>query len=189
MPDPTFDRDDKHSGGSAGGDEPTSTTTVGEQESEIERLRTDLEEAADRVLRAQAELDNYRKRALREIDEERRYANLPMIRDLLPVVDNIQRAIAAAEKTPDSAGLLEGIKMVANSLVGALARHHCTKIDALHKPFDPAFHEAIAQQPSDQFPPNTVLDVPQDGYVLHDRVVRPAQVVVSTAPSPDEESR
>jgi molecular chaperone GrpE len=150
---------------------------------EMEQLRTDLREAGERVLRAQADFDNYRKRARREIDEERRYANLTLLRDLLPVLDNMQRAIAAAEKTPDASGLLDGIKMVVQNLIGALARHQCTRIEALHKAFDPAFHEAIAQQPSDQFAPNTVIAVAQDGYMLHDRVVRPAQVVVSTQPS------
>jgi molecular chaperone GrpE len=150
---------------------------------EMDRLRADLREASDRVLRAQADFDNYRKRARRELDEEQRYANLALVRDLLPAVDNIQRAIAAAEKTPDASNLLDGIKLVAQGLTGTFARHHCTRIEALHKPFDPAFHEAIAQQPSDQYPPHTVVAVAQDGYVLHDRVVRPAQVVVSTEPS------
>ena len=138
-----------------------------------------MNEASDRLLRAQAELENYRKRARRELEEERRYANMPLLRDLLPVFDNIQRAIAAAEKTPDASKLLEGVKMVAQNFDLALSRHHCRRIDALGKPFDPAVHEAISQQPSADHPPNTVLMVVQDGFVLHDRVVRPAQVIVS----------
>ncbi len=149
---------------------------------EMEQLRADLREAGDRVLRAQAELENYRKRARRELDDELRYANLPLLRDLLPVLDNMRRAIAEGEKSPDGRGLLDGIKMVAQSLNGTLARHHCTRIEALHKPFDPALHEAIQQRPDDQHAPHTVIEVVQDGYVLFDRVVRPAQVVVSTAP-------
>jgi molecular chaperone GrpE len=153
---------------------------------EIERLRADLQEAGDRMLRAQAELENYRKRARRELDDERRYALMPLLRDLLPVVDNIQRAIAAADKSPDAASLLDGIKMVAQNLESALARHQCVRIDALNKSFDPAYHEAISQQPSAQHPPHTVIFVAQDGFTLHDRVVRPAQVVVSTAPAAGE---
>ena len=99
-------------------------------------------------------------------------------------VDNIQRAIAAAEKSPDGGGLARRHPHGGPAAwSGTLARHHCTRIDALHKPFDPAVHEAIAQQPSDQFPPHTVVAVAQDGYMLHDRVVRPAQVVVSTLPT------
>lgn len=157
----------------------------GSDEGESEQLRADLREATDRVLRAQAELENYRKRARRELEEERRYANLPLLRDLLPVVDNIQRAIAAAEKSSDAGGLLDGIRMVASSLEATLARHHCQRIAALRQSFDPAVHEAIAQQPAADVPPHTVVAVAQDGYMLYDRVVRPAQVVVSILPASD----
>jgi molecular chaperone GrpE len=148
-------------------------------ESEIEKLRADLDDASDRVLRAQAELENYRKRARRELEDERRYAALPLLRDLLPVVDNIQRAIEAAEKSPHAGGLLDGVKLVAQSLLSVLAKHDCKRIEALGQPFDPAFHEAISQQPSSQYPPGTVVLVAQEGYTLHDRVVRPAQVIVA----------
>jgi molecular chaperone GrpE len=154
-------------------------------ENELARLRAYVYDAHDRVLRAQAEMDNYRKRARREIEEERRYALAPFLADLLPVLDNVFRAIAAAEKSPSGNGLLEGVKMVAQSLLGVLARHHCTQIEALYQPFDPAFHEAISQQPSAEYPPNTVILVAQEGYMLHDRVIRPAQVIVSIAPATD----
>jgi molecular chaperone GrpE len=148
-------------------------------EVEIGKLRADLEDASDRVLRAQAELENYRKRVRREMDDERRYATLPLLRDLLPVIDNVQRAIAAAEKLGASGGLLDGVKLIGQSLVSTLERHDCRKIEALHKHFDPAFHEAISQQATGEYPPNTVVLVAQDGFMLHDRVVRPAQVIVS----------
>src|SRR5258706_147386 len=94
-------------------------------ELEISKLRTDLEDASDRVLRAQAELDNYPKRARREMEDERRYATLPLLRDLLPVLDNIYRAIAASEKTPNGASLLDGVKLIAQSLGAVLAQHNC----------------------------------------------------------------
>lgn len=156
---------------------------VGESaEVEVEKLRIDLQEAGDRLLRAQAELDNYRKRARRELEDSLRYAAMPLLRDLLPVIDNLGRALAVAEKSAEKSGLIDGVKMVAQSLEGVLARHECKRIDALGKPFDPAFHEAISQQPSNDCPPQTVILVAQDGYTLHDRVVRPAQVIVSTAP-------
>lgn len=151
--------------------------------SELERLRGDLSEAGDRVLRAQAELENFRKRARREMEDERRYANMPLLRDLLPVVDNIARAIAAAEKSQNTGTLLDGFKMVSQALEGVLARHDCKRIEALNQPFDPAFHEAISQQPNPDVPAHTVLMVVQEGYTLHDRVVRPAQVIVSAAPA------
>lgn len=147
----------------------------------LDQLRADLEEAKDRVLRSQAELENYRKRAAREIEDNRRYANLPLMHDLLPVVDNIERTIAAAEKTNDIGGLLGGVKLVAKLFEDVLARHHCLRIPAINQPFDPNLHHAISQQPNNDVPPNTVLMVTQPGFQLHDRVVRPSQVIVSKA--------
>lgn len=149
---------------------------------DLERLREELADAKDRALRAQAEVDNVLKRARREIDEERRFANLPLLCDLLPVLDNIGRAIDAAGKTQDAAGLLAGVKMVAQQLDGVFEKHHCQKIAAQEHPFDPHCHQAISQHPSAEHPENTVVMVVQEGYRLHDRVIRPAQVIVSTAP-------
>ena len=101
-------------------------------------------------------------------------------RDLLPIINNVERAIEAAEKNADAAALLEGFKMVSRQLDELLKLHHCTRIEALHAPFDPNVHHAIMQQPSEEHPANTVLTVTQNGYQLHDRVVRPSQVIVST---------
>jgi molecular chaperone GrpE len=148
----------------------------------LDQLRTDLEAAKDRVLRSQAELENYRKRASREIEENRRYAELPLIQDLLPVLDNVERAIVAADKAQDVAVLLEGIKLVARQFEEVLARHHCQRIGALHLPFDPHLHHAISQQPTNEYPANTVVIVAQSGFQLYDRVVRPSQVIVSRLP-------
>ena len=141
----------------------------------------ELQAALDRELRCRAELDNFRKRATREYQDGLRYANLPLLQDLLPVIDNIGRAIEAAEKNADADALLEGFKMVRQQLEDVLKRHHCTRIEALDAPFDPNFHHAVMQQPSDEHPDNTVVVVTQNGYQLHDRVVRPSQVIVSKA--------
>lgn len=149
---------------------------------EMEMVRTQLSDARDKMLRAQAELDNYRKRARRELEDERRYAEIDLIRDLLPVFDNISRAVDAAEKKADAASLLEGIKLVRQQLGAVLERHHCKTIEAEGQPFDPAHHEAVMQQPNADQPANTVLNVVQTGYQLYDRVVRPAQVIVSKQP-------
>jgi molecular chaperone GrpE len=146
---------------------------------EVEQLRLDLEAVSDRALRAQAELENYRRRVARDREDERRYADLPLLRDLLPVLDNMRRAIEAAEKTEDAPSLLEGFRLVTRQLEDVLERHHCTEIEALGRPFDPHLHEAISQQPSAEHPPGTVLLVAQPGFRLHDRVVRPSQVIVS----------
>jgi len=151
---------------------------------EVEQLRAELLQVKDQLLRAYAELDNYRKRVARQLEEERRYGELGLLRDLLPVLDDIYRAIDAGEKTADTSSLLAGFKMVAEHLEQVLARHHCYRIEAEGKPFDPNLHEAVAQQPSDSCPPKTVVQVLRTGYRLHDRVVRPAQVVVSVGKAP-----
>jgi molecular chaperone GrpE len=151
---------------------------------EIEKLKAEVREANDRALRSYAELENYRKRARREMEDERRYAILPLVRDVLNVVDNLQRATEAAEKTDSANNLLAGVKMVAVQLQTYLEQHHCKPIQAIGQPFDPNQHEAIAQEPSNEYPAGTVTRVTQSGYMLHDRVVRPAQVMVSTGPAP-----
>ncbi len=148
---------------------------------DLSGLRQELEEAKDRALRSQAELDNVRKRLRREMDEERKFACLPLLRDLLPVVDNVARAIQAAEKSPEVAAVVEGVRLVAQQLEQVFSQYQCKKIVALQQPFDPHVHAAISQQPSTDFPPNTVLLVVQDGYQLYDRVLRPSQVIVSTS--------
>ena len=155
---------------------------------DLDRLRNELEEAQNRALRSSADLENYRKRANRQIEEERRYANIDLIRDLLPVWDNMGRAVEAAEKADQNDPLIEGFKMVCQQLESVLERHHCVKIEAIHQPFDPHLHEAISQMPSEQHPAGKVLHVTQVGFQLHDRVVRPCQVVVSTG-SPEEKTQ
>ena len=150
-------------------------------EADSGQLQSQLSDANDRVLRAHAELDNYRKRVQREIEDERRFAAQPLLVELLPVIDNVQRAIAAAEKSPEGRGLLDGFNMVARQLEDVLSKHGCRRIVAEGQPFDPHLHQAIAQQPSANVPPGTVLLVAQDGYQLHDRVIRPSHVIVSKA--------
>lgn len=169
-----------HAGTPAG--ESGSAETVSGEVSAL--LQRQLDEANNRALRAQAELENYRKRARRELEDERRYASLPLVRDLLAVLDNLQLAIEAAEKHEGEAGLLEGVKMVSRQLMEVLRQHHCEEIPALHAPFDPHLHEAVVHQPSEEYPAGTVTRVTRSGYRLHDRVIRPSQVFVSRgAPS------
>lgn len=149
----------------------------------IARLQNELAEANDRALRMTAEVENVRKRIRREQEDERRYCETYLLGDLLPVVDNLGRALTAAEKSNDAASLLAGVKLVSQQLESVLARHHCTRIDALGKPFDPNLHAAIQQMPSADQPPNTVTMVAQEGYQVHERVLRPTQVIVSSAPA------
>lgn len=169
-----------------------SSETDSESRAEIEELRARLQAAEDSALRRQAELENYQKRVARQMEEERRYANVPLIRDLLPVWDNMGRAIEAAEKSHQTDCLLEGFKMTARQLEDVLVRHHCVRIKDLHEAFDPNRHEAISQQPSAEHPAGTVVQVTQIGFQMHDRVVRPSQVVVSAAvpnhPPPEQQT-
>jgi len=151
------------------------------QLSEVDALREELGESKQRLLRTHADLENFRKRASRELENERRYAAIPLLRDLLPVADDIQRAIAAAEESEGESGLLEGFRLVAQQLDSVLKKHHCTEIPAAGEAFDPNLHEAISYLPSPDHEPNTVMQVTSKGYRLHDRVVRPSQVVVAAA--------
>jgi molecular chaperone GrpE len=163
---------------SAGGGE-----SNGEWLTRTAKLEGELREANERAVRAQAELDNFRKRSRRESEEERRYAALPLIRDLLSVMDNLDRALEAAEKSQQASGLVEGVKMVAIQFTTYLEQHGCRKIPAIGLPFDPHQHEAIAQEPSSELAAGYVTRIARNGYQLHDRVVRPAQVLVSTGPA------
>lgn len=146
-------------------------------------LEQQVHEANDRALRSHAELENFRKRSQRELVDERRYAVVPFARDLLAVVDNLERAIEVAEKSPDGSALLDGVKLVADQLESVLQSHQCVRIETVGTPFDPNFHQAIAQEPSDEHPAGVITRETQAGYKLHDRVIRPAQVFVSTGPA------
>jgi molecular chaperone GrpE len=152
----------------------------------IDTLQAQLDQANDRVLRAQAELENVRKRARRDMDEQRRYANLPLVSDLLRAFDNLDRAVEAAERNENATGLLEGVKMVAVQIQTILEQHNCRRIAVGRgETFDPHVHQAIAQEPSDEVPAGSITRGLQAGYQLHDRVIRPSQVMVSTgAPQP-----
>ena len=153
----------------------------GPPEDELAQARAELDAAQDRALRFQAELENYRRRAAREMEQQQRYAALPLLRDLLPVWDNVRRAIEVAEQAGGDPAVLQGFAMVAGQLEDVLRRHDCQKIDALYHPFDPNLHEAITQQPSGEHPAGTIIGETQTGFRLHDRVVRASQVIVSIA--------
>ena len=154
-----------------------------EDENEKEpTLEDQVADLNDRNMRLQAEMENVRQRTAREMADTRRFASLNFMKDLLDVSDNIQRAIESSEQSEETNSLLEGFKMVAGQLQTVLKKHHCLPIEAEGKPFDPNFHEAIQQFPSDEIPAGHVAQVTQMGYTLHDRVIRPTQVLVSTGP-------
>jgi molecular chaperone GrpE len=144
----------------------------------MERLR----EHHDRLLRATADLENYKKRAQKERDEVQRFGIERLVKDLLPAVDNMDRALAAAPDGP----VADGVRLVRATLEQALAKHGVTGFSALGQPFDPALHEALMQVPSAEAAPGMVVLEHARGFTLHGRLVRPAMVGVSTAPPPAE---
>jgi len=160
--------------------------TITISRAEYEKLKNDLEEAKDRGLRALADLENFRARTNRLAQEERKYASMNLARDVLPVWDNLGLALNIAEPEKNVAAVVEGVKMVRQELLNIFAKNNIEKIDALHKPFDPNFHESVAFTPSAEFEPNTVVVELKDGFKLHERVVRAAQVVLA-APVPKKE--
>lgn len=148
-------------------------------------LESQLATEQDRVLRLQAELQNVLSRKSRELADEKRYASLKLMRDMLPVLDNIDRAIESAEnasEADDQSSLLQGVRLVRQQMMTVFTQHACEQIPAEGEVFDPEVHEAILQQPSADFEAGAVTMVTQQGYKLHDRVIRPAQVIVSAGP-------
>jgi len=161
---------------------------IADHDNEIAELRLRLnakeEEAKnnyDRYVRQVADLDNFKKRSAREREEQTRYANETLVRDLLPVIDNLERAIAHASGGGDGAPLVEGIDMVLKAFLDTLSKHGVQSVAALGLPFDPAQHEALAQVESAEEQPNTVIEEHQKGYLMRDRLLRPALVTVSKA--------
>ena len=149
---------------------------------QLEAAISERDENRNKWLRTEAELDNYRKRVQREAEELRRYQALPLARELLPGLDNLRRALAAAESSKNIEDLLQGVRMVAKQFEDILSRHAVQPIEAVGEPFDPNLHEALQQIPSKEYPAMTVVEELERGYTLHDRVVRPSKVIVSSGP-------
>jgi molecular chaperone GrpE len=173
-----------------GGSEPETTETA-EAESQASPAppEEDAAELKDKLLRARAELANVQRRNANEKAEALRFAIAHFVRDLLPVVDDFERALEAAESAGESGGMVAGAKLVYENLLKVLNSHHLERIEAAGQPFDPNWHEAVMQQPSAEHPPQTVLQVIQQGYRLRERLIRPAKVVVSCEPSSGDEAR
>ena len=155
---------------------------------DLDALRTQLQTAEQKrdeylelAQRARADFENYQKRMQRDLAQERRYAQAPLAADLLPALDNLERAPAAAEQAGEKGPLVQGVAMVRTQLLDILRRHGVTRIEAQGQPFDPNLHQAVMQQPSKEHPPMTVVQVLEQGYMIHERVLRPARVAVSAA--------
>jgi len=158
-------------------------------EAELESARNEAKENYDRLLRVSAEFENYKKRTTREQTEFRKYANEALIKDLLSVVDNLERAIVSvASESEEISTFLEGVELTLQEILKILKKYHVNSIDAIGNPFDPCFHQAVMQTESKDYPANTVIEELQKGYMIFDRLLRPAMVVVSKSPSTAEKS-
>ena len=146
---------------------------------ELQSVQAERDDYMDKWARAQADLQNYRKRMQREMEEDRKFAVVPLVKAFLPALDNLQRAVQAAATSKKADDLITGVEMVVRQFEAALASVGVETIDAVGQPFDPNLHEAITQAPSADHPPMTVLQDVERGYVLNDRVIRPTKVIVS----------
>jgi len=179
---------------SAGEPEMASGSEASEIGAQLEQLKDQLKakeaeakENYERFVRQVAELENFKKRTHREKDEAIRFANEYLIKDLLPVIDNLERAVSHAQGGGNGKPLVEGVEMVLKGLLDILGKSGVVPISAMGQPFDPGKHEAMAQVESSEYPQNTVVEEHHKGYLLYDRLLRPALVSVAKAPSKTNE--
>ena len=171
--------------------EKTSDDTTGSQE--LESLRKDLElkteeaqTTQDKYLRLAAEFDNYKRRSQRDQSEAIKFANEKLIKDLLPTLDNLERAIQSAKEQSLTGALLDGVALTHKQFLESLTKLGLQQISSLGEEFDPAKHQAVAQVESETAPPNSVLEEYQKGYFLHERIIRPAMVTVAKSQANQE---
>jgi len=166
-----------------------------ELKAKLEQTEKEKQDLYDRLLRTTADFDNFRKRVSREKDELIRYGNEKLARELLPVIDNFERALQQAENSTDNKALREGIEMILKQFIAVLEKFGVKDFTSVGQPFDPNKHEAMVHQESSEHEENSVLSEFQKGYYLHDKLLRPALVAVAKkpaeiseagAPSPDE---
>lgn len=148
-------------------------------ESRVAELQAELSKYKDAALRAAADLDNYRKRVSRERDESNKYANTSFLERLIPILDNFELGLQAARNAPEAAPIVDGLAMVYKQLQDFLATSGVETIEAAGQTFDPNLHEALAQEENHEIPEGKVIRQVRRGYRLRDRLLRPANVVVS----------
>src|SRR4030065_1741453 len=160
------------------------------KEEEVEELKKKLEEKEkeakenyERLLRTAADLENYKKRAAREKEDWTKFANEDLLKVILPFIDNLERAVNHAQKAVDTGVLIEGVRLTLQQLLQALTKFGLSSFASVGKPFDPAMHEAMLVVETDKHEPNQVVEEFQKGYLLNERLLRPATVSVSKSPS------
>lgn len=151
-------------------------------EEQLAQAQVEIQQLKEQMMREQAETQNIRKRLQRDVDNARKFALERFIGDLLPVADNLDRAIDAASKEEAVKPLLDGVELTRKNFLDILRKYNVEQVSPVGEPFDPQFHEAITMVPNPAMEPNSVMDVMQKGYTLNGRLLRAAMVVVSKAP-------
>jgi molecular chaperone GrpE len=160
---------------------------VKELENRCETAEQESRQHYERLLRVSADFENFKKRSFRENDDFRKFANELLLLELLPVVDNLERAIQSTGGEKNEVGcVIEGVEMTLKALLKIFEKFSVKLIEAEGKPFDPNFHQAMMQEASDSHPENIIIREFQKGYMLHDRLLRPSMVVVSKGPGKTE---
>ncbi len=160
-----------------------STEGSSELQQALEAKTDECKALNEKYLRLAAEFDNYKRLAQRDQRDQIKYGNEQILKELLPVVDNLERAIKSSKGTNSADALTQGVELTLKQLVGALTKFGVTAVESVGQTFDPATQQAVAQVPSDTVPENHVVDEYQTGYLLHDRILRAAMVTVSTGAS------
>jgi molecular chaperone GrpE len=155
-------------------------------EEEISRLSAENSDLNDRLLRALADFENFKRRSRQQMLEQRQFANERLITDLLPALDHFELALAASEENGDLQSWKAGVELIARQIAEVLSRHGVQTVESVNTPFDPARHEAIARVETADVPEGCIVELVQKGYLLHDRLLRPARVRVAAQPVADE---
>ena len=157
---------------------------------ELEQKNSEIKAAQDKQLRAYAEMDNYKKRMARDQMEQLRYANEKLLKELLPVLDNLERALSHIKDSPERSPWMEGVELTYRQCLDVLKKFGVTPVASLGEPFDPSRHQAVTYLDTNALPENHVAEELQKGYLYHERVLRPSMVAVARKPSrPTTEER
>lgn len=147
---------------------------------ELETAKQEAKEAYDRFLRVSAEFENYKKRSTREMDDFRKYSNQSLIKEMLAVVDNLERALNSSNGNSSiDKCMADGVNLTLKEILKVFEKFNVKPIESIGQPFDPTFHQAMMQEETDEHPENTVITELQKGYMIHDRLLRPSMVVVA----------
>jgi molecular chaperone GrpE len=170
------------------GAEPAPPPAAAKLEEQLTSAKREAAANLDRYTRAVADLENFRKRTLREKEELRQFATAGLVEDVIPILDNLSLGLAAAKQQTEVKGIVDGVNLVLEQFKATLARHGLKEISPSGQRFDPNFHECISHQPSPEVAEEHVMQVVRPGYTLNNRLVRPASVIVSSGPAKEAQA-